>query len=253
MFEWDGRRYDTVSTLVAAGRNDYEISRETGIPRSTVHRWRHHGAPQRQRRLVAPDTWTPEKAPRAYCYLLGLYLGDGNIHGDRSPILRLTMDARYPALINEAISALQMVFLPRSIGHYVRGGGAWVVLQISGRAVLSAFPQHGPGQKHTRRIELAAWQRELTHAHPAELIRGLIHSDGCRTVNRFKTNLPSGRIAEYEYTRYFFSNLSEDIREIFCTHCDLLGVRWTQSNPRNISVSHRASVAILDEAVGPKR
>ena len=63
----------------------------------------------------------------------------------------------------------------------------------------------------------------------------------------------SGRVAQYEYPRYFFSNLSEDIREIFCTHCDLLGVRWTLSNPRNISVSHRESVAILDEAVGPKR
>jgi hypothetical protein len=31
-----------------------------------------------------------------------------------------------------------------------------------------------------------------------------------------------------------------------------VGVRWTQSNPRNISVSHRDSVALLDEFVGLK-
>jgi hypothetical protein len=36
-------------------------------------------------------------------------------------------------------------------------------------------------------IELARWRRELTHAHPAALRRGLIHSHGCRTENRFRT------------------------------------------------------------------
>ena len=83
-------------------------------------------------------------------------------------------------------------------------------------------------------------------------MRGLIHSDGCRTVNRFKTKLPSGRVAEYAYPRYFFSNLSDDIRGLFCEACDALGVRTTLSNPRNVSVSHRKSVAILEEIVGPK-
>ncbi len=86
----------------------------------------------------------------------------------------------------------------------------------------------------------------------SEFLRGLIHSDGCRTVNRFKTKLPSGRVAEYAYPRYFFSNLSADIRGLFCEYCDKLGIRWTQSNHRNISVSHRHSVAALDEFIGPK-
>ena len=111
---------------------------------------------------------------------------------------------------------------------------------------------HGPGRKHERRIELADWQLRITTAFPRELLRGLIHSDGCRTINRFKTKLPSGRVASYEYPRYFFSNLSDDIRGIFCEHCALLGIRWTQSNPRNISVSHRTSVALMDEFIGPK-
>jgi hypothetical protein len=64
--------------------------------------------------------------------------------------------------------------------------------------------------------------------------------------------LPSGRIAEYCYVRYFFSNWSADIRQIFIDHCALLGIRVTQSNPRNLSVSHRDSVAILEQIVGPK-
>ena len=59
-------------------------------------------------------------------------------------------------------------------------------------------------------------------------------------------------MAEYAYPRFFFSNRSADIRGLFCEYCDRLGIRWTQSNPRNISVSHRRSVALLDAFAGPK-
>ena len=114
------------------------------------------------------------------------------------------------------------------------------------------FPQHGPGRKHERRIALEPWQREVVDAHPWPFLRGLLHSDGCRTINRFTTRLPSGRVAEYAYPRWFFSNRSADIRGLFCEYCDRLGIRWTQSNHRNISISHRRSVALLDTFVGPK-
>ena len=92
----------------------------------------------------------------------------------------------------------------------------------------------------------------LREIYPMGFVRGLIHSDDCRTVDRFKTRLPSGRVAEYAYPRYFFSNLSADVRGLFCESCERLGLRWTQSNHRNISISHRTSVARLDENVGPK-
>ena len=38
----------------------------------------------------------------------------------------------------------------------------------------------------------------------------------------------------------------------FRTVCEELGIRWTQSNHRNISISHRDSVAVLERIVGPK-
>jgi hypothetical protein len=93
---------------------------------------------------------------------------------------------------------------------------------------------------------------ELVDAYPQELLRGLIHSDGCRTVNRFSTTLPSGRVAEYAYPRYFFSNMSPDIRRCSARPATRSAIRWTQSNHRNISVSHRRSVAALDAFIGPK-
>ena len=76
------------------------------------------------------------------------------------------------------------------------------------------------------------------------LLRGLIHSDGCRFIN-------TGRA--WRCPRYTFSNVSDDIRRIFCDACDLMGLRWTASGERTIYVSRKADVALLDEFVGPKR
>jgi hypothetical protein len=55
------------------------------------------------------------------------------------------------------------------------------------------------------------------------------------------------------YSRYSFSNRSDDIRGIFCEHLDLLGIGWTQPNAFQIAIDRRAEVAKLDAFVGPKR
>ncbi len=109
------------------------------------------------------------------------------------------------------------------------------------------FPQHGPGRKHLRRIELTSWQEEIVLGDPRPLLRGLIHSDGSRFMNVVR----HGRRA-YQYPRYCFTNASADIRALFCRYCDLMGIAWRQMNARNISVARREAVAALDEFVGPK-
>lgn len=58
---------------------------------------------------------------------------------------------------------------------------------------------------------------------------------------------------QYAYPRYVFTNASDDIRQMFCDACDAIGVEWRVMNARNISVARRASVAVLDGFVGPKR
>ena len=187
----------------------------------------------------------------AYVYLLGLYLGDGHITcSGRRFQLRLTLDARYPKIVDEAASALRTVVPHGRVHERARRGAR--VLESGWRCWPELFPQHGVGRKHSRAIVLAGWQRALVDEHPKEFLRGLVHSDGCRVVNRFAVDLPSGR-AEYAYTRYFFSNLSADIRALFCEYCEQVGIHWTQSSERNISVSDRYSVALLDGFVGEKR
>ncbi len=253
MFEVDSteQRFYWVRELAATGISDYKIAERTGVNRSTVQRWRHRDLPPFGR---VTNPWElPD--PVAYSYLLGCYLGDGHVthKRPRSWTLRVTCDRRYPRVIAEIRGAMEITFPGRHSTQISSSTGASDVIGISHPGIGQAFPQHGRGRKHRRRIVLAGWQREITHQQPEALIRGLIHSDGCRAENRFRTQLPSGRVANYGYVRYFFSNLSADIRAIFIEHCDLLGIRVTQSNHRNLSISHRDSIAVLERVVGRKQ
>ena len=196
--------------------------------------------------------WCPPD-PAVYAYVLGMYLGDGCLYVRRPhSVLTITLDSIYPGIVSETKSALERLVEGINVRVYDDPTHRRTSVAATYRYWTDVFPQHGPGRKHERPIILRDWQHGWLRRAPGRFLRGLIHSDGCRTVNRFKTKLPSGRVAEYEYPRYFFSNLADDIRALFCEYCDLLGIRWTQSNHRNISVSHRDSVARLDEFIGPK-
>lgn len=189
----------------------------------------------------------------AYAYLLGIYLGDGTVaRVQRGSQLRVVLDSAYPGIIEETGAAMQAVLPTGNLSVRLRPGWNVRLVEMASVSWPLLFPQAGPGRKHDRLIALEPWQQEIVDRHPKQLLRGLIHSDGCRTVNRFTTTLPSGRVAEYAYPRYFFTNRSEDIKGIFCATCEQLGIRWTRSSFKNISVAHRKSVALLDTFIGPK-
>jgi hypothetical protein len=95
---------------------------------------------------------------------------------------------------------------------------------------------------------LRPWQREVAIARrPDRFIRGLIHSDGCRVVNRVTV-----RGKRYEYLRYMFDNESADILQFFFDTCAQLRIDARLCKPNCISVARRESVRRLEEIVGPK-
>ncbi|HEX2057164.1 MAG TPA: hypothetical protein VHI71_02240 [Actinomycetota bacterium] len=105
------------------------------------------------------------------------------------------------------------------------------------------FPQHGPGRKHQRRIVLSDWQEAIVQRDPEALVRGLIHSDGCRVEANDR-----GHVS----IRYHFSNKSDDIKRIFCQALDRLEIPWTRPSDRDIAIYRKAATLRLDEFVGPK-
>jgi hypothetical protein len=182
-----------------------------------------------------------------------MYLGDGYLAppppGRRSRQLRVYLDNQYPSIILECARAIEALFPGRRAGLQHHATSNMVLVSLYSNQWECLFPQHGAGMKHTRRIELTRWQRELVELEPGRFLRGLIHSDGSRTMNRVRS--PAGK--QYVYPRYEFCNVSDDIRGLFTWTCDLVGVEWKRMNHKTISVARRASVALLDEFVGPKR
>jgi hypothetical protein len=175
-------------------------------------------------------------------------LGDGWITKvGRSHALFLTLDSKYRAIIRAACLAIKEVIPQCNPRVIPRSDARCVDVKTYCNEWPAFFPQHGPGRKHERRIDLVPWQRSITADHPQELIRGLIHSDGCRCV---ATVWSRGR--PYRYGRYYFSNRSDDIRGILCEHLDLLHIRWTQSDQYTIQIARQSSVAALDCFVGEK-
>jgi hypothetical protein len=237
--------------LAAAGLNPTEISRRTGIHRRTISDWVRHGPP-RGRRRPGPACpccgWNVHAfgdLPPAYTYLLGLYLGDGCLSAHPRGVyrLRIALDTRYPGIVDECEEAMRKVLPASKVGRHWRDYNCVDISSYS-KAWPCLFPQHGPGRKHERRIVLVDWQWRHVVRDPGLLLRGLIHSDGCRFTN-------TGR-GGWRHPRYSFSNVSDDIRQIFCDACDLLGLRWTTA-PRTVYVSRKDDVARLDEFIGPKR
>ncbi|MGH2961723.1 MAG: hypothetical protein ACRDL3_05960 [Solirubrobacterales bacterium] len=179
-----------------------------------------------------------------------MYLGDGCLASHRRGVFRLeiTLDGLYPRIIAECEAATSLVMPSNRVSVKARAQERAVDVSAYSQHWPCLFPQHGPGHKHRRPIELVDWQREIVDRYPNRLLRGLIHSDGCRGINTIRHPKRT-----YAYPRYQFSNRSTDIRAIFCEYCDKLAIKWRQMNRFNISVSRAESVARLDRFVGPKR
>lgn len=233
-------------SLAVEGRSKRNIARELGVSRAAVRDWLRGPEAAGSRRstcFVCGDRSCPE--PETYAYVLGAYLGDGYlVTSTRVPRLRVACADAYPQIAAEVDDA--MTRLSGNVTGSVQSIGCsdhynywmhWPCL----------LPQHGPGRKHERPIVLAGWQRMLVAEHPWPLIRGLIHSDGCRTTNRVVV-----RGARYEYPRYFFSNQSSDILQIMGDALDRVGVAWRYNRGNSISIARRAAVAMMDVHVGPK-
>jgi hypothetical protein len=235
--------------LRSRGLTPTEVARRIDIPRATVRDWFAGRVPAVALRSAESCSRCEGPVhgfgslPAEYVYVLGLYLGDGCISPHPRGVfkLRIFLDLAHPGIIAECERAMLAVLLPEHRTGVASKKGC-VELYSYWKSWPCLLPQHGPGKKHERPIELTDWQEALVDRHPEQLLRGLIHSDGCRFINT-GTN--------WINPRYSFSNRSDDIRRLFCDACDRLGLRHTTC-PHTVYVSRKADVAILDRFIGPK-
>ena len=243
--------------LVDEGQPLAVISRRLGVSRAAIRDW-NDNRPERLEKAAAaaahaagnPCSLISGLPPAEYAYLLGQYLGDGclSLMGPRGVYrLRIATCDDYPIIRAQCVAAINAVMPDNKVGMTQEEG--YTEVWCFSKHWPCLFPQHGPGAKHSRRIELADWQLDMASAFPRELLAGLIHSDGCRCINRIYTKKTK---KTYEYPRYFFTNESRDILNIFSATCDLLGIAHTYNRPNSISIAERTEVAYLDSFIGPK-
>jgi hypothetical protein len=240
------------------GFTQRQVSLRTGVPVPTVRNWVRGRLSQTAREelggvRLCPACGAPEHDPRKlptrdYAYLLGIYLGDGQLvhQRGRSYSLRVALDVAYPGIIDEVKRTIASV---RSRCPWSTRDSRTACVRIVSywKQWPCLFPQHGPGRKHKRPIRLASWQQAIVTAAPEPFLRALIQTDGWRGTNRVHVK---GR--DYAYPRYQFSNRSADIGQLFTDTWDLIGVEWRPWGRWHISVAKRDSVARLDEFIGPK-
>lgn len=261
-----------VLALHESGLGARRIAKRTDLPLATVRDWLAGRLPRHSRRFDPALPVDPAcercghsrhhfaQLPPEYVYLLGLYLGDGTISKHRRSVyrLRVFLDLRYPEIIDECAAAMAVVAPHNKVQRLNRKTNfarladdvaedppSNVEVSSFSKMWPCLFPQHGPGRKHKRAIVLSDWQTELVDRYPQQLLRGLIHSDGCRFLNTGRGN--------WRCPRYAFSNKSDDIKAIFCYAAERFGVHWTRAGTNTIYVSRKADVARLDEFIGPKR
>jgi LAGLIDADG-like domain len=230
-------QFDAAKRLIAAGVNDCAIARQIGVPRPTVQDWRRR--PQIRPRLMSASACGVAHdfsalPAESYCYVLGLYLGDGCISRSRRVWrMRITLDHKYPGIIDRCRVAIDMLW-PGQHASIQRQPTGCVIVSLYSKHWPCLLPQHGPGRKHTRPIRLEPWQELLVKQATEGFVRGLIDSDGCRVVANDRG---------VRSVRYHFSNRSEDILGLFSGALDDLGIPWTRPSQHTIAVYRKAAVA----------
>jgi hypothetical protein len=73
-----------------------------------------------------------------------------------------------------------------------------------------------------------------------------------RDVYRCASSKTSGRVNGKRCPRYFFSQVPDDIRRLFCETCEKIGVEYRLNRWDSVSIARAPSVAVLDSFIGPK-
>lgn len=160
--------------------------------------------------------------------------------------LRLYQDDKYPGVSEGWAADLRLLFPSNVVRVWSEGKDRGChVIGVHNNLLPWLFPQHGAGPKHERALALTVGQRALVQ--PRALLRGLLHSDGCRY-----TETRPGNGKTYSYTQYAFTNRSEDLHALVAWAASELGLNPTRRNTKNTFFRRREDVSRLDEFVGPK-
>lgn len=201
----------------AKNNDNSAASRKFDVDRSTVRTWIKTETQILNSLCPLAPPFDPKIGPsvedEAYCYILGLYLGDGYIcEFPRTKRLRIFQYSDHERIISKCEQNLRVIFPNNSVKSHKNPNEKCTITSVYNSHLNLYFPQHGIGEKHKRKISLVDWQESYIKRNPEAFISGLLDSDGSRYFIR-------GKKLAYQFTQ-----VSEDIKEIFKWSCSLIGI-----------------------------
>jgi hypothetical protein len=242
--------YLKYKNLLRLGFTSKQISKELGVSKSTIDKWRlKTNIVRYESQDIIPtleinnikdfynalsfynknDTIENNKI---YSFLLGLYLGDGYISVlPRCIKISYSMDIKYSDMNNFIILCLTKLFGKTPCIHDCRDfkkPSNCMKIELYDKNLKTIFPHHGIGAKHLRQIQLTPWQNEIID--PGNFIKGLVYSDGAYIV-RNTTGQKS----------YEIVNASLDIINIASKYLHELNIHHNIKE-RTSKISHHAKI-----------
>ena len=229
MMKYNNYNLDIIEDVITnfnIGLNNSQLSKKFNIPRTTIKYWTENKYNNHNHnenlKIKNIDDYLIGKN-KCYSYILGIYLGDGCISkAKKSYKIRIALDEKYYNIIEECEKNFKELFPSSSVGIYKVKNKNMYFVNVYSCNLLELFPQHGDGLKYKRDIKLEKFQYDIID--DVQLIKGLIHSDGCL----YKAN-NKGYISFF----YNFTNMSKNIIDILCGSLDNININYKINKHKN--------------------
>lgn len=181
---------------------------------------------------------------KEYAYLFGLYLSDGHISKfPRTHRMRISFHSeKNQRQMVLAAHTIGLLFPNNSICYTKKKNANCIDLIFYNSLLCEIFPQHGPGAKHLRDLQLEKWQKRIVTNHSSHFMKGLFDGDGSRYL-----------VSSKNEWKYSFTNKSKDILTFMKECLDCHEIKYCETFPKakkgtgHILIQSRAGVKKLDE------
>lgn len=192
----DENIYQQVMSRLKSNIKTCDIVKEFGINRSTVNSWkRSNGRVGKSKTFLRDSEYinfgdieylkhSTQKYRECYSYVLGMYLGCGNIYKQpRTFKLTIDLDKTFDSVVEYTVNIFKEFFCKKVSVFYgkTKRYNGHVCINTHSNDLLTIFPQHSLGKKETRNIKLVDWQEDIIVSNM--LLKGLIVSCGSVFVN----------------------------------------------------------------------
>lgn len=169
-------------------------------------------------------------------YIVGVALGDGNLSNPngRATRLRITCDTRYPNVIHEIRTALEILF-PNNKVSLAQRMSTYLDISVYSNKLNEYLPwQVGLGPKKLQRARVPTWiLNDADYARAC--LRGLIQTDGCIYTDR-------------GYRMVNFTNDTAELAEDVSQMINSLGFKHSVYKLKRKDSTHKYTVRVSSRA-----